>query len=724
MSTNARLEELKRKFEENPRRYFAPLANEYRKQGDLTQAITICRAHLPNQPGHISGHIVLAQALYESRELPESRQIFEQALELDPENLIALRSLGDIARAQGEAAAARSWYLRVLDADPRNEEIAGLLREVAAEEAALENNVYNNAQSPSSSFAPPESVAPTVEPALTSAPEEVFDPDKTPVANIAIPETTNPYAMHSFYASTESDDVFGNGVVDQGAELFDAMDDASTAMPEVPAENLADESAEQRLFDTSSTELGEAPVAQVSEPEPPGAEAPPEFVEDSNAFAVAQQLSDPEASPEPMTDDWFNAPTPPRGVLQLNVAPPEPEPLPESLIVPAPSSGSDSAGTRVELDTFDLIEGDEDSVPAPQSADPEEHPASWFAAPTGVDAADVEATTDSSSVAEPAGEVIQGESDWGAGFDESSLHVESYAPETAGPATVDEAVELPPEVELALEPESLPIDRGFVGSEVEVDEEVDVPASAAAFGMADPAVGRIAPDMVPDAATPQMFVTETMAELYLQQGFVDEALQIYRKLLEQHPEDSGLRSRIEALESGASSSLREAASLAPAVDRYGQSARTFFGRVAAHRPVPRARPDSALDLSSLGAQLASRQTLTEGAEGAVRQPSSTLTDLFASAPDAPVDDAAATNLASAFAPEASGRPTRAADSELSLDHLFRDVPPESSSAVTLDAFFAASGGESSTHGSPSAGANEPAGDIEQFTAWLEGLKKK
>ena len=32
MSTANRIDELRQKFNENPRRYFAPLANEYRKQ--------------------------------------------------------------------------------------------------------------------------------------------------------------------------------------------------------------------------------------------------------------------------------------------------------------------------------------------------------------------------------------------------------------------------------------------------------------------------------------------------------------------------------------------------------------------------------------------------------------------------------------------------------------------------------------------------------------------
>ena len=49
MQGSTRIDELRQKFHENPRRYFAPLANEYRKAGDPEQAIAICRAHLAQQ---------------------------------------------------------------------------------------------------------------------------------------------------------------------------------------------------------------------------------------------------------------------------------------------------------------------------------------------------------------------------------------------------------------------------------------------------------------------------------------------------------------------------------------------------------------------------------------------------------------------------------------------------------------------------------------------------
>src|SRR5687767_10799661 len=132
MASTARLDELKKKFDENPRRYFAPLANELRKSGDVEQAIALCRAHLPQQPAHISGHIVLGQALFEAAQLDESRDTFHTALDLDPENLIALRYLGDIARTGGDVPTARSWYQRVLEVDPRNDEIVALIRDLDA----------------------------------------------------------------------------------------------------------------------------------------------------------------------------------------------------------------------------------------------------------------------------------------------------------------------------------------------------------------------------------------------------------------------------------------------------------------------------------------------------------------------------------------------------------------------------------------------------------------
>jgi tetratricopeptide (TPR) repeat protein len=127
-----RLRELQEKFEENPRRYFAPLANEYRKGGQPKRAIEICRSQLAQMPGHMSGQIVYGQSLYECGEFDEAREVFERALKLDPENLIALRTLGDLSLQSGNTADARKWYMRLLDADPKDAAVIALVSEIEA----------------------------------------------------------------------------------------------------------------------------------------------------------------------------------------------------------------------------------------------------------------------------------------------------------------------------------------------------------------------------------------------------------------------------------------------------------------------------------------------------------------------------------------------------------------------------------------------------------------
>jgi hypothetical protein len=138
MASATRIDELTARYAENPRRYFAPLANEYRKLGDPERAIALCRVHLPSQPGHMSGHIVLGQSLFDAGELPAARAAFAAGVALDDENLVALRRLGDIARLEGDLPEARSWYARVLDADPLQSDVAALQESLGRELAARE----------------------------------------------------------------------------------------------------------------------------------------------------------------------------------------------------------------------------------------------------------------------------------------------------------------------------------------------------------------------------------------------------------------------------------------------------------------------------------------------------------------------------------------------------------------------------------------------------------
>src|SRR5439155_19135771 len=79
------------------------------------------------------------------------------------------------------------------------------------------------------------------------------------------------------------------------------------------------------------------------------------------------------------------------------------------------------------------------------------------------------------------------------------------------------------------------------------------------------------------AAAP--FVTETMAQLYLEQGHRAEAIDIYRQLVAARPTDAALRGRLEAIEqrSGSKAPPTTEAPAAPAPSRHAAvpATRTF-----------------------------------------------------------------------------------------------------------------------------------------------------
>jgi tetratricopeptide (TPR) repeat protein len=176
VASSDRIDELKKRYDENPRRFFASLANEYRKAGDLEQAISLCQTHLTEQPSNMNGHVVYGQALFEAGRYDEAQVTFEAALTLDPENLIALRHLGDIACTNGANDQARVWYERVLDADPRNDEIIALLENLQAESKRI------SGESPIVSA---ESMAPHEAGAAEFRPPQVSTPlSNTPVSSL------------------------------------------------------------------------------------------------------------------------------------------------------------------------------------------------------------------------------------------------------------------------------------------------------------------------------------------------------------------------------------------------------------------------------------------------------------------------------------------------------------------------------------------------------------
>ncbi|HYL21583.1 MAG TPA: tetratricopeptide repeat protein, partial [Gemmatimonadales bacterium] len=223
-------------------------------------------------------------------------------------------------------------------------------------------------------------------------------------------------------------------------------------------------------------------------------------------------------------------------------------------------------------------------------------------------------------------------------------------------------------------------------------------------------------------------LTETMAELYLRQGHQEDALRVYRALLAQRPTDARLRARVESLVSGGRGGPgRGGAARGSGGGRdAGETVQTFLKRILAARP---------------------------GAPALDARPSGGRSPLESAFAVVPPDAEADAGLA------APGEATRPATEGISLDQVFGDEGPRGSvpaaeppaapeptpppgtqsGGFSFDQFFspppAGGSGSPSGGGGGSSGAApaRPSGpkamlpmedesDLDQFQAWLRGLK--
>ncbi len=756
-----RIDELKKRYEENPRRFFAPLANEYRKAGDLEAAIDLCKMHLEEQPGHLSGHIVYGQALYESSRPADARAIFEAALQLDPENLIALRHLGDIAKSDGDAPTAKHWYQRVLDADPRNEEVTALIESLGQ--------------------APPPPTVIVAEPKAPPPPPNYADENKATVLEASAPTPVIPI------------------------EAVAPPEPPTIPTPIAPRASIGLMDLDLNLADSTAPTVDLLGVAPSAVPEPPTvAEAPPTMAEEPAPvieevpLAFEDMASSAAPGIETFGDVSLDAGTPHEPALEALDTSFGVEPVDESptfaSAAESPSFGDSldvTAGEGLELgatDRLSLLDG----IPAVDDVGT---------------VAIGESITEPKPVSAHAAEVAETLAAAG----------ETIAPLAAEPIMEIVAEAAPPSAEPA---PATPGDfDALFGNAPIADVTIGGDASqvtdAAGF-IADSFVGREASDQMLDqapdiTAPPSPFVTETMAELYLQQGFREEALNVYRQLLAQNPEDTGLAERVKHLEHGTRSSLAidsESAKIEEEVRASGSiavvAAAAAAPETAAEPPVassaaepfaieherqpielepvaplaeavpaflveaptpavpaptapaPAAPAPSGPSAREIFARIAARRAMTGGdvAHAALAEPTVDASTPSAGAAAAPaaltvapggpidqlfgmsgvtaLDEGAAVAMATAFGGQASaapimGEPTRQGTDELSLSSVFKSEAPRSSSGVErqsrtlrFDQFFAGTDGAAAPE-APPPGA-QPGADDAQFSDWLKGLK--
>lgn len=123
MAYTSEIEKLERRWNENPQgTSFAPLAEAYRKDGQVERARDVLRLGLTNHPQHIPASIVLGRCCLDLKADGEAEEAFLRVLELDRENVIALKALADITERHGRLAEAEQWLVQLISVDPSNDD--------------------------------------------------------------------------------------------------------------------------------------------------------------------------------------------------------------------------------------------------------------------------------------------------------------------------------------------------------------------------------------------------------------------------------------------------------------------------------------------------------------------------------------------------------------------------------------------------------------------------
>lgn len=129
------IEKLERRWQENPLGLtFAPLAEAYRKTGSVSRALELLDTGLAQHPGYVPAHIVRGRCHLDSGERALAELDFLCVAELDPENVIALKALADLAEDEGRTSDAIHRLESLLEIDRNNEEAEVQLERLRSEQ--------------------------------------------------------------------------------------------------------------------------------------------------------------------------------------------------------------------------------------------------------------------------------------------------------------------------------------------------------------------------------------------------------------------------------------------------------------------------------------------------------------------------------------------------------------------------------------------------------------
>lgn len=215
-----RIDELKAQWEADPSsRVFVQLADLYRREDRLDEAIEVLEKGLESQPNYVSAQVALGRCRLAAGDPQGAAEMLSQAVEQDPSHPLAGKLLVEVHLRTGDLDQARErldLYRMIADSDPEISELEQRLRRAEGEGKAVAES----------------------EPAAPAAPEKT------------------------------DDDIFGLGSVDLSQELSPLSAPEASAAPETSPEPSPREPSPQPAVPAAEPfELAE-PSAAAAEPFP------------------------------------------------------------------------------------------------------------------------------------------------------------------------------------------------------------------------------------------------------------------------------------------------------------------------------------------------------------------------------------------------------------------------------------------------------------------------
>lgn len=114
---------------------FAPLADLYRKNGLIDEAVAIAKKGCDRHPSYVGGFLALGRAYYEKGQMDESKVALEKVIAATPDNHLAQKLLSQVYLGAGDTAAAAQCLRIMISSNPNDNESLALLKSLEADDS-------------------------------------------------------------------------------------------------------------------------------------------------------------------------------------------------------------------------------------------------------------------------------------------------------------------------------------------------------------------------------------------------------------------------------------------------------------------------------------------------------------------------------------------------------------------------------------------------------------